>query len=181
VPPISKDDPLVVNPAEQLNSLGFNFPPGFDPNSFGLGFEVLGAPTLAAAQTHAAARAESLVAQEEYEADPVSHLPDMIPASEPLNWDELSELPRVAVTAAQITEWQNDPNPLVEGGDVFLNPDGFDGEPEAWRVLAIYTSKGKNKETKQYYVQTSGDDLAYAFSSRHFWEMLAESERMVRA
>lgn len=111
----------------------------------------------------------------------IDRLPDMIPAPEPLNWDELSELPRVAVTAAQIAEWKNDRYPLIQAGDVFLNPDGLDGEPEAWRVIAITAFKDEKKERKMYYVQTADDDEeAYGHTDEFFWDMLATSERVVR-
>ncbi|KAF7337634.1 hypothetical protein MSAN_02236700 [Mycena sanguinolenta] len=110
-------------------------------------------------------------------ADPTSPFPDVIYKSEPLEgWDELSKLPRVAVTAAQISDWQNDPYPLLKG-EVFVNPDGLDGEPEAWKVCAILSTEN---DTTVYYTQNFGENEAYKFTDYFFWDMLANSERVVQ-
>ncbi|KAJ6541937.1 hypothetical protein B0H19DRAFT_1239641 [Mycena capillaripes] len=158
------NDPPVPDPA------GYNLPPGFDVNSFSVG---IGAPRSAAVEHHW----QRLAAEED--ADPSSHFPNTLHISKPLSWDELSELPRVAVTSTDATGWKNDPQPLLDGA-VFLDPDGMDGEPEPFRVHSFTTFLKGAEIQHMFYVQLAEDDEAYAYTSDHFFEMLAKSERVVQ-
>ncbi|KAJ7665321.1 hypothetical protein DFH06DRAFT_310902 [Mycena polygramma] len=49
------------------------------------------------------------------EDDPSANFPEYMPTPDLLDWDALSELPRVAVTAAQIAHWKANPEPLLNG------------------------------------------------------------------
>lgn len=161
----SKDNPSVADPADLLGS--YNLPPGLNTNSG------LGAPRSAAVEEHW----KRLEAEEDADPSSGSHFPSTLRASTTFNWDdELSELPRVAVTAAEVAAWKNDPQPLLDGGAVFVE----DGQEEGYRVHSFTTFTKGGEMDRMFYVQVAEDDEAYAYTSDFFFDMLAKSERVVR-